>query len=64
MADHGMETTDIHNVMRAGSVWEQYQEFTAGKWRYCMGTSKFRIVFVFEEDGVCLITAIRHESKA
>ena len=64
MEDHAMETTDVLNVFRGGAVWEQYQEFKAGKWRYCMGTSKFRIVFVFEEGAVCLITAIRLESKA
>lgn len=64
MQNHAMETTDVLNVFRGGAVWEQYQEFKAGKWRYCMGTSKFRIVFVFEEGAVCLITAIRLESKA
>jgi hypothetical protein len=64
MADHGMDTTDVHNVMRGGSVWESHNEFTKGRWRYCMGTSTFRIVFVFEEGGACLITAIRLESKA
>lgn len=64
MADHGMDSTDVHNVMRGGSVWENLHQLTKGKWRYCMGTSKFRIVFVFEEGGACLITAIRLESKA
>ncbi len=58
-----METTDVVNVFRGGAVWDQYRDFKSGRWRYCMGTSKFRVVFVFEEGGVYLITAIRLESR-
>ena len=63
MADHDMQTTDVHNAMRGGAVWDQYRECKAGRWRYCMGTRKFRIVFILEDDAVVLITAISLERQ-
>lgn len=63
MEDHGMETTDVFNVLRAGSVWGDFRECVRGRWRYCVGTRKFRVMFLFEEDALVIVTAIRLEPK-
>lgn len=62
MGKRGIESTDVYNVMRGGAAWDDFRECKAGRWRYCMGTRKFRVMFLFEEDAVVIITAIRLET--
>lgn len=62
MERRDIESTDVYNVMRGGAAWDGFRECQAGRWRYCMGTRKFRVMFVFDEDALVIITAIRLES--
>lgn len=64
MDERDIQTTDVFNVMRGGAVQDDRRECVAGKWRYCMETRMFRVLFVLEGDTVLIITAIRLETKS
>ncbi len=61
MKERKIESLDVTNVLRAGKVPRDPEEFDGRNWRYSIATPKFKIVFCFHESTVIVITAIRKD---
>jgi uncharacterized protein DUF4258 len=48
MADDGLTTVDVENVLRAG--WVEMSEYENGEWRYRVRTNRIAVIVAFESE--------------
>lgn len=60
LADDGMTTVDVANVLRGG--WVEFSELVRGSWRYRVRTRRMAVVVCFRsETHLAVVTAWRED---